>query len=219
MAERDPADKQHQRQLKDLKEQGRSALTWGLPNPVTEAAVVGFGLVLRDRLADKSDPARATAAAELAEQMLDKTTSRMTVAGQVACTKGCAYCCHSVVSVSAPEAFRVARAITEGRTAGAGMSREAVLQRVTTRGAAGLDALMREAQACPLLVEGACGVYADRPMGCRQFFSLSQEACRTAYEAKTGDFPFVGAAANAGLIVRALLVSASGSLGLRHRHL
>jgi hypothetical protein len=36
--------------------------------------------------------------------------------------------------------------------------------------------------ACPLLENGQCGVYANRPLTCRQATSLSVEACREEYE-------------------------------------
>ena len=46
MADRDPSDKRQSREVRDLKQQGQAALVWGLPNPTTEAAVVGVAGLL-----------------------------------------------------------------------------------------------------------------------------------------------------------------------------
>ena len=105
-------DKRDSRELRDLKQQGQAALTWGLANPVTEATVVGVALLVRDKLADKTAAGSAAAATDIATRMLDKSTAKLAAAGTFACTKGCNYCCHSVVSVSAPEVFRIANALT-----------------------------------------------------------------------------------------------------------
>ena len=58
-------------------------------------------------------------------------------------------------------------------------------------------------------------MHADRPLGCRQYFSASVEACRQQLEGKRGDAPFIAAAANVGLIARSVLLAAARSLGLR----
>ena len=58
-------EREHRRIMRDLRQQGQAALTWGLPNPATESAIVGMGIVLRDKLQDATDPTRATAAAIL----------------------------------------------------------------------------------------------------------------------------------------------------------
>lgn len=203
--------KEHQRVLRDLRQQGQAAVTWGLPNPATEAAVLGMGLVIRDRLADAAATGRATQAAALAAAMLDKTIQRMPQAPSYQCAKGCNFCCHSAVAVSAPELFRVMRLLEEGGS----LDRAAVLARAKARTATTFEAVLSLRSACPLLIEGVCGVYEDRPMGCRQFVSTSVDGCRATFQRGTDELPFVPAAANAGLIVRSLLMGAAASLGLK----
>lgn len=206
-------DREHQRVIRDLRQQGQAAVTWGLPNPATEATVLGMGLVIRERMSSGTGSDRASAAAELASVMLDKTMHKMPQASAVQCAKGCSFCCHTAVSVSAPEVFRIVRLI-EANDAGSPLGREAVVQRAKARAASTIDAVMMLRDACPLLVEGNCGVYENRPMGCRQFVSTSMEGCRSAAKSGNGNLPFVPAAANAGVIVRSLLLGAAASLGL-----
>lgn len=202
--------KEHLRIMRELRQQGQAAMTWGLPNPATEAAVLGMGLVMRDRLADTAAPDRAAAAAALASGILDKTIGKMPQAPAFQCTKGCNYCCHSAVSVSAPEVFRLVRLID----ATPSFDKAAALGRANARKASTMEAVLAFKTPCPLLVEGDCSVYAERPMGCRQFVSTNLAGCQTAFERGGGNLPFVPAAANAGLILRSLLLGAAASLGL-----
>lgn len=206
-------DREHQRIIRDLRQQGQAAVTWGLPNPSTEAAVLGMGLVIRERMSSGPGSDRAAAAAELAAVMLDKTLHKMPQAAAVECVKGCSFCCHSTVTASAPEVFRVSRLVL-ANDEGSVLGRSAVAARAKARSASTIEAVLMLRDPCPLLIEGNCGVYDNRPMGCRQFISTNLEGCRTAFQRGSGDLPFVPGAANAGLIVRSLLMGAAASLGL-----
>ncbi len=203
--------KEHLRIMRELRQQGQAAMTWGLPNPATEAAVLGMGLVMRDRLADTAAPDCAAAAASLAAGILDKTIGKMPQASSFQCAKGCNFCCHSAVSVSAPEVFRLVRLMDATPT----IDKPAALARANARKASSMDAVLAFKTPCPLLVDGDCGVYAERPMGCRQFVSTNLAGCQAAFENGSGELPFVPAAANAGLVLRSLLLGASASLGLK----
>jgi len=195
--------------MRELRGQGQAALTWGLPNPTTEASLLGIGLLMRDKLAETEGANRAAAAAAIAEAMLDRTIQSMPQAKGYACSKGCSYCCHSTVAVSAPEVFRIVGAF-ESRS---GDEREAVVARAGARAAASFEALVNLRSPCALLAQGDCSVHEVRPMGCRQYVSTDLNGCRAAFEQATARFPFVPAAANAGLILRALLISAAASVG------
>ena len=207
-------DREHERVMRDLRQQGQAAATWGLPNPATEAAVLGMGLIMRDRLTGRDD-GRAADAAALAARMLDKTIQKMPQAASVQCARGCNFCCHSAVSVSAPEVFRITRLIASTAVPRAGLDSAAVVARAQARTGPVLEAVLSRRAPCPLLIEGECGVYEDRPMGCRQFISTNMDGCRSAFERGSGELPFVPAAANAGLIVRSLLLGAAASIGLQ----
>lgn len=207
-------DKEHQRVMRDLRQQGQAAVTWGLPNPATEAAVLGMGLVIRDRMSTGNGNDRAAAAAELAAVMLDKTLGKMPQSSSVQCTKGCSFCCHATVTASAPEVFRAAR-IVQAQEAASAAGTAAVVSRAKARSAASVEALLSLRDPCPLLIEGNCSVYDGRPMGCRQFLSTDVDGCRAAFQRGSGDLPYIPAAANAGLIVRSLLMASALSLQLK----
>lgn len=89
----------------------------------------------------------------------------------LACKEGCAHCCHQIVLVYAPEAFRIAAQVGERAEAAAAM-----------RKAAGTwsDAASRSANArmtCPLLSNNCCSIYDGRPLNCRAFVAIDVREC------------------------------------------
>lgn len=208
-------DKEHQRIMRELRQQGQAAVTWGLPSPATEAVILGMGLVMRDRLADAGAENRAGAAAELAQSMLDRTLQKMPQSASVQCSRGCFYCCHSVVTVSAPEVFRIVRLLSSEAPRPAALDKAAVIERAKARTRPTMEAVLSLRHPCPLLIDNECSVHEVRPMGCRQFLSTDVAGCRSSFDKGVGQMPFIPAAANAGLIVRSLLMGAGASLGLK----
>jgi Fe-S-cluster containining protein len=95
-----------------------------------------------------------------------------------ACKAGCAWCCHTDVSASAPEVFRIAEHVARDH---APEARAALLERLAAyeKRMAGLTDVQRARtlEACPLLVEGRCSVHPVRPLKCRGYNSFSAEAC------------------------------------------
>jgi hypothetical protein len=75
-----------------------------------------------------------------------------------------------------PEAFRIVSAISLRRSPGVTVDR--VLARAEPLHNLGPTARVGAKLACPLLDNGQCSVYADRPLTCRQATSLSIESCR-----------------------------------------
>jgi Fe-S-cluster containining protein len=208
-------EREHRRIMRDLRQQGQTALTWGLPNPATESAIIGMGVVLCDKLQDAADHARATAAVRLAATLLDRTTAKMAQASDFACARGCSYCCNSAVPVSAPEVLALASHIAGTQGAASGLDPATVASRTTERVALQKSGTSSTGSLpCPLLVDDACSVHEARPMSCRQTFSTSAEGCREAKEGWRNDFPFVPAGINVGVMLRSLLISASRSAGL-----
>jgi len=111
------------------------------------------------------------------------TTTRRLADIPVACGKGCAHCCHSWVSVTAPEVLYVARALRK-------RGRHAVARVSATDAVTGpLDFIARQRQpvACPQLVDNACSVYSDRPTVCRFTASADASACERAYMEISGE--------------------------------
>ena len=111
---------------------------------------------------------------------------------QVSCRAGCGACCRQMVPVSPAEAFGI-RMTTEGMKA---MRRKKTLQRfavtLTRLDKAGLLESLRERHilgeaelaaldrayfgagvACPVLEDESCGIYADRPLACREYLVTS----------------------------------------------
>ncbi len=126
-----------------------------------------------------SDPRRASAAAAYAQDLLDRTLAAH-VTGPVACAKGCNLCCHTFVSATIPEIFRLAELVRADTDAIAAAARAAK--------AIGQDRRFTTRVSCPLLKDGLCGGYDARPLACRTMLSRSLAAC-TAY------FPVDGAGA------------------------
>ena len=99
-----------------------------------------------------------------------------------ACARGCAMCCHLRVMATPAEVFGLARYIRRQLAAEA----LAELTRQIADTATRLHAIPRERLLatnvpCPLLVDGACGMYAARPFNCRAYHSLDVDACTASF--------------------------------------
>jgi hypothetical protein len=114
-----------------------------------------------------ADPAATAAAVHGAMEALLGDTQ-----GQPAraCHRGCAHCCHFPVGVSFGEALRLAR-----RVDGEPTLRDRVVRAATATAALPWTDLV--GIACPLLVDGECAVYAERPLPCRALASRDAHAC------------------------------------------
>ena len=99
------------------------------------------------------------------------------VRGQLACAKGCSFCCYQPVMVSAAEAFFLATQLRERPDAAAAV-RQAASQLLGRQADAPRIAWLR----CPLLDgEGSCSVHAVRPLACHAYVSVDVTDCRTSY--------------------------------------
>jgi Fe-S-cluster containining protein len=109
-----------------------------------------------------------------AQQTIDEVTAH---APKLGCKDGCAYCCHQNVEVTIPEAILVAAHLIDA----ADPRRARVIE--TARAMKGMSdaARLRSGAACPLLVDGKCSVYDDRPLMCRSVFAADSDRCRRAH--------------------------------------
>jgi hypothetical protein len=100
----------------------------------------------------------------------------------VACQRGCSYCCHLRVEIRPHEAFVLARHIQSRFSAERQMQvvarLTATLQRITPMSAA---QHIRAGIPCALLDDGACSAYEGRPATCRKYYSVSVATCRNAF--------------------------------------
>ncbi len=101
----------------------------------------------------------------------------------IACKKGCCYCCYLRVEARAHEVFTISRFIHEKRS---DVEIEQLIDRL--RGtAAAIGGLNREEHfarniECSLLMDGECSVYTVRPAMCHKHHSLNEEQCRRSFE-------------------------------------
>lgn len=103
---------------------------------------------------------------------------------KAACKKGCALCCHTIILLTAPEAFYLADFIERTRSPEAFAALVEAVRSAdrVTRGKAGPERWSAGGP-CALLDtrEGACSVYGGRPLACRGAYSASLQACESAF--------------------------------------
>jgi Fe-S-cluster containining protein len=95
----------------------------------------------------------------------------------VACKKGCSHCCHTWVSVSAPEALFTAKIIKQRGDAAIGKVR---LAHQHTKDY-DFDTRVQHPYPCPLLEGDVCSIYDSRPKTCRLAASADAEICARTY--------------------------------------
>ena len=112
-----------------------------------------------------------------------RAAERLAPSERLACRRGCAHCCHAFVSARAPEVLFIKSAIP-------GRDREDVRAAVADAYAVTGMLLPGErgatAHPCPMLRDGACGIYAARPLTCRMAVSESAEICARAFAPGAG---------------------------------
>ena len=211
--------RQQRRKLKrDAIERGRKVLARGLGPELADDEAVGIALILHERLTDPARPRRGAEAAEIVETLLQQSLPADLKGLEYGCRKGCSFCCTALVTISAPEIFRVAHWLRENAVAGPARLRLAdiMLEAARRDGLPRTDRI-RERAPCPMLVEGACGVYEVRPISCRAVYSLSSEACRVAMTDDSAAVPLVVPTMRKGDMVRTLLLAAVSAAGLSWR--
>jgi Fe-S-cluster containining protein len=126
-------------------------------------------------------PGRAGKAAKLANEFFETSLKNNPSKFAIACTKGCAYCCHVSVTATAPEIFLVANRIRELPP----QDFDDTLMRVRAA-----DQRTREMSSqqrarnkipCALLKNNMCSVYDARPGACRGFTSVAVQACHDGF--------------------------------------
>ncbi|HXJ01920.1 MAG TPA: YkgJ family cysteine cluster protein [Micropepsaceae bacterium] len=143
-------------------------------------AVIAATRILLDIIEGRA-PSRASLAAKRAVEFFETSLKHNPSKYPIACTKGCAFCCHVSVTATAPEIFLVANALREQYRD----NFDTILARVRAADARtrGMTSMERAKQKipCALLQDNMCVVYASRPGACRGFTSTSARDCERGF--------------------------------------
>lgn len=144
--------------------------------------VIAMMRVLHERLREAQKARSVRPLIEFLHANVEQAALRVTHI-PVACGKGCSHCCHLPVSVLAPEAIHVVKTLGPRRAVA-----EAALQQSLTQ-VRGVSLEQRGAMVtpCPLLDDGNCSVYRNRPLTCRTAASGDADICRRAYTQLSGE--------------------------------
>lgn len=177
----DEASRQQKRKV--LREQvklGSKLLAAGLPPRPDRGAVIAVAQVLKAKLVERDNPRRASEAAALSHALMEKALKSFPARVEIACKKGCNYCCYSYAMVVPPEVFRLAELVREGRAGS--LTREEIERRSEPLRGLGTVERTGAKLPCPLLDQGVCTVYDARPLVCRQATSLNLQSCLDEFE-------------------------------------
>jgi Fe-S-cluster containining protein len=98
--------------------------------------------------------------------------------GNVACHSGCSHCCHQTVGITPLEGFAIADLVLQTRSAD---ELQSLLSKLDQRVAETVGLTAKEQYSprfpCVFLADGACSIYAARPLVCRGMNSLDADAC------------------------------------------
>jgi len=172
-------------------------------------AIQSLSLMFRDILKDNSNRDRVIKVATTAHRILDLTHINNPPPQPHACKAGCSYCCYSFTTVSAPEAFLIARHLGDAPNGWIRFTASQFIDR--SKSVIGLDMDARfdgERISCPLLIDGFCGVYDLRPQSCRMYCSFDVEACKVSFEGGPDHIPLDGRIINAGTVIKIALYAA-----------
>jgi Fe-S-cluster containining protein len=163
-------------------------------------------------LRDTARPQRASEAATFAQGLYERTLATLKPP-PVACAKGCAHCCNTLVTIIPAEAFRVARLAR---------SKAGVAARITETYAATSKIPQQERWKakipCALLEADICSVHAMRPLTCRGCVSTSADVCFRIYIEGKEEVPPFSLEYNSVCTATAAVLAASLKLvGLPHR--
>lgn len=125
-------------------------------------------------------------AAEAAKQA-DAERSRLVdqdpTASEIACRKGCSYCCHMRTLASPPVVLLLAQHLRDSRDEAALEAFIVHLERTRELANGQTDESHGRARiTCALLEDDACIAYDSRPLECRGYTSLDVDACKAGYD-------------------------------------
>ena len=153
--------------------------------------VTVFGLVrqLVDLFEDTRNSKRMSDAGAIVMKAYDDCAKKYARPQDLACKKGCGYCCHTRVTVTVPEIFLLARAVrARWEDPADDFKRKYQSAEGATRSLS-LDERQATRTACPLLADSACSMYEPRPLTCRAYGSKALAACLDVYNGMPNAVP------------------------------
>jgi Putative zinc- or iron-chelating domain len=164
-------------------------------------------------LLDTGIKRRASKAAAFASQLLDTTMTKLDPK-PVACSKGCYYCCKTYVSVTIPEALRLAQSVRKQADKSARIAEAAAASAVIPQSEREVRRVV-----CPILQDNVCSEYLVRPVVCRAVLSKSLDTCLRIFEQNSGEpFPFTDDTTDVRVYIVAILQAALMMSGLSPLH-
>lgn len=163
---------------------GRTLLATGLPPTPKREAMRDIARALKAKLIERDNPLRAGEAAAITQNLFEASLKRYPARVEIACKKGCTYCCHGFVGAVPPEIFRIAHTLSSRMPSG--LTRADISAKATLLGSMSPAARVGAKLACPLLIDNACSTYGERPLVCRQATSLMLPACIEEFEGHYG---------------------------------
>ena len=158
-------------------------------NPKRFLTVFGLVRELVEILNDRANARRMSDAGALVMKVYDACAKVHGRPQELACKKGCGYCCHTRVTVTVPEIFLLARAARKRWDDPADDLRgKFEAQEKVTRGLSESERFATRT-ACPILTDNACGMYEPRPLTCRAYASKSLPACLNLYNNGVHNIP------------------------------
>ena len=140
--------------------------------------------MVSDYLRQDDLPAKIGQLADSTRSLTLRGIQRSPLDGKHDCQPGCAFCCHTAVTVAPPEALRIAQYLREHCTdevlaeLGCRLEENAALASSMTR-----DEYIARNIPCALLTgDGNCRVHAVRPIACAGFLSTSRSGCEAEFK-------------------------------------
>lgn len=125
----------------------------------------------------------AVAAYEQSSKRHDQRLAAAPDASTLACTEGCAWCCHFSVDVRPVEVARILDYVEQNYS---DAQREQLVSEIrrNSESLMGLDEFerMQRNVKCPFLIENRCGIYPVRPQTCRNYHATSVAGCQQSFE-------------------------------------
>ena len=118
--------------------------------------------------------------APLMEFVIGNMTASMTrfSDANIACGRGCYYCCHIWVDATAAELLHLGNTLVGERREAALRALAAALEKT---GGLTVEQRDRFVFPCPMLVDKACSVYEARPLACRALAAMDARKCERAF--------------------------------------